>query len=184
MTTARNNIRDSEEYQRDQLWQIASKTFYGCYFAELVVSRLSRQWLIVDELARVVIALTATGSAVYGWALWNNPQFKIFWSIIAGFSAVLAILHSSLKVSERLKELNNTQQYFTGLRIDLETFRDQMKLNPNFSIEKFNQDFLTLRKRYSEGSQRAPNDIIPTRRIRNHVQAELNTLLRNELIIE
>ncbi len=182
MATETSNIRDSEEYQKDQLWQISSETFYRCCYTELVVRRLSRKWLIIDELARVMITLTAAGSAVSGWTLWNNPQFKILWSIIAGFSAVLAILHSSLKVSERLKELNNTQQYFTGLGIDLETFRYKMKLNPNFSTEEFNQDFLTLRKRYSEGSQRAPDDILLTKRLKNNVQLELNNLLRNEFI--
>ena len=174
----------SEEYQRNQLWQIASEPFYQCYYAELVASHLSRHWLIVDELARVMIALTAAGSVVSGWALWNNPQFKILWSIIAGLGAVLAILHTALRVPERLKELNNTQQSFTGLRIDLETFRYKMKLNPNFSTEAFNPDFLTLRKRYSEGSQRVPNDILLTKRLRRNAQVELNTLLRNEVTTE
>ncbi|MBI1930270.1 hypothetical protein HYR99_39210 [Candidatus Poribacteria bacterium] len=184
MATERNNITDSEEYQRDGLWQFAFETFYRCYYAELVASRLSKQWLIVDELARVMIALTAAGSAVSGWALWNNPQFKIVWSIIAGLGALLAILHSSLRIPERLKELNSTQQYFTRLRIDLETFRYRMKLNPNFSTEAFNQDFLELRKRYSEGAQRVLNDILLTKRLRKHVQLELDTLLRNEVTTE
>ena len=95
-----------EDYQRDQLWRVSFETFYRVYYAESLTNSLINSWQRWDEVAKFVIAITATTSAVSGWALWNLPQFKIVWSIIAGLGAIFAILHTNLKVSDRLKDFN------------------------------------------------------------------------------
>ena len=70
-------------------------------------------------------------------------------------------------------------QYLKGLRINLETFRYKMEVDPNFAIEEFNDEFFRYRDQYSEGSQRLKNDILLTKRRRTKVQEELNVELRD-----
>ncbi len=167
------------DYQRDQLWRVSVETFYRVYYAESLANSLVKSWQRWDEIAKFVIAITATTSAVSGWTLWNLPQFKITWSIIAGSGAVFAILHTNLKVPDRLKDLISVAQYLKGLRINLETFRYKMEIDPNFVIEEFNDEFFRYRDQYSEGSQRLKNDILLTKRRRTKVQEELNVELRD-----
>ncbi len=168
-----------DDYQRDQLWRVSVETFYRVYYAESLANSLIKLWQRWDEIAKFVIAITATTSAVSGWTLWNLPQFKIIWSIIAGSGAVFAILHTNLKVPDRLKDLISVSQYLKGLRINLETFRYKMEVNPKFAIEEFNDEFLGYRDQYSEGSKRLKNDILLTKRRRMKVQEELNIELRD-----
>lgn len=168
-----------EDYQRDQLWRVSFETFYRVYYAESLTNSLINSWQRWDEVAKFVIAITATTSAVSGWALWNLPQFKIVWSIIAGLGAIFAILHTNLKVSDRLKDLIGVTQYLKGLCINLETFRYKMELDPNFPIDEFNNEFLGYRDQYSEGSKRLKNDILLTKRRRTKVQGELNAELQD-----
>jgi hypothetical protein len=154
-------------------------TFYKVYYAESLANSLVKSWQRWDEIAKFVIAITATTSAVSGWTLWNLPQFKIIWSIIAGSGAVFAILHTNLKVPDRLKDLISVAQYLKGLRINLETFRYKMEVDPNFAIEEFNDEFLGYREQYLEGFLRLKHDLLITKRRRIKVQEEVNEELQN-----
>ena len=168
-----------DDYQRDQLWRVSVETFYRIYYAESLTNSLIKSWQRWDEIAKCAIAITATTSAVSGWALWSLPKFRIAWSIFAGLGAVCAILHPTLKVPDRLRDLIGVTQYLKGLRINLETFRYKMEVDPNFEIEKVKKEFLGYRDQYSEGSKRMKNDILLTKRRRTKVQEELNVELRD-----
>ena len=168
-----------DDYQRDQLWRVSFETFYRVYYAESLTNSLIKLWQRWDEVAKFLIAITATTSVISGWALWNQPGLKIVWSIIAGLGAIFAILHTNLKVPDRLTDLINAVQYLKGLRINLETFRYKMEVDPNFPIEQFNNEFLGYREQYSEGLKRLKNDILLTKRRRTKVQEELNIELRD-----
>ncbi len=168
-----------ENYQRDQLWKVSSETFYKVYYAESLTNSLIKSRQRWDEIAKCVIAITATSSAVSGWALWNLPKFRIAWAIFAGLGAVCAILHPTLKVPDRLKDLISVEQHLKGLRINLETFRHKMEFDPNFAIAEFKDEFLGYRKQYSEDFQRLKNDMFLTRRRKTKVQEEVNVELQD-----
>ena len=167
-----------DDYQRDQLWRVSVETFYKVYYAESLTTSLIKSWQRWDEIAKCAIAITATTSAVSGWALWSLPKFRIAWSIFAGLGAVCAILHPTLKIPDRLKDLISDVQYLKGLRINLETFRYKMEVDPNFAIEEFNDEFFRYRDQYSEGSKRLKNDILLTKGRQTKVQEELNAELQ------
>ena len=168
-----------DDYQRDQLWRVSVETFYKVYYAESLTNSLIKSWERWDTIAKCVIAITATSSAVSGWALWSLPKFRIAWSIFAGLGAVCAMLHPTLKVPERLRDLINVEQHLKGLRINLETFRHKMELNPNFAIAEFKDEFLGYRKQYSSVFQRLKNDIFLTKRRKTKVQEESNSELQD-----
>ena len=163
-----------DDYQRDQLWKVSSETFYKVYYAESLTNFLIQSWQRWDAIAKCVIAITSTSSAVSGWALWNLPGFKMYWSIFAGFGAVFAILYTNLKIPDRLRNLVSVEQHLKGLCINLETFRYKMEIDPNFAIEEFNDEFLGYREQYLGGFLRLKHDLLITKRRRIKVQEEVN----------
>lgn len=62
---------------RDKLWEATYKTYFESFNMEIAAQNLIDRWQIVDELTKVLVALTASGSAVAGWTMWNNPNLKI-----------------------------------------------------------------------------------------------------------
>ena len=59
---------------RDTLWTSAFDTYYDVYYEELVADEVNNRWQILDEVTKVLVALTASGSAISGWILWNEPN--------------------------------------------------------------------------------------------------------------
>jgi len=171
-----------EDAQRDALWEVTNETFYDAYYEEVAADRLISRWQLMDETARLAVAIAATGSAVSGWALWNQPVFRHIWAVLAGLAAVLSIVHVTLAVARRLKDWGNTRQHFAILRADLETFRSRMRVDPLFPVPAFQQDFLGYRDRYAEGLTSLKPDILLTRGFRIRAQKDLNQRLASEIV--
>ena len=168
-----------DDYQRDQLWKVSVETFYKVYYAESLTNSLIKSWERWNTMAKCVVAITSTSSAISGSALWNLPGFKMYWSIFAGFGAICAILHTTLKISNRLKDLIGVEQQLKGLCINLGTFRYKMELDPNFAIEEFNDEFFRYREQYLEGFLRLKNDLHLTKKRRAKSQEEINVELQD-----
>jgi hypothetical protein len=171
-----------QQWERDQLWTVSFGTYYHAHYQELLASRIIDRWQKVDEITKVVVALTATGSAVAGWALWNEPTFKTIWLILAGIASVLSIIHTTLDIPGRLKEHGEIKRRSASLRVDLETFRQQMQIDWNFPVKEFKEKYEEYRRRYSsEVVQLLRNDVIITQRLARRVQADLNTLIKDQI---
>lgn len=166
---------------RDELWEVAFETHYDAYYEELLEDSLINRWQWVDEVSRVLVALTASTSALSGWALWTEPHFKAVWGITAGVAAVLSIVHTSLGVPGRLKDHGDVKRQFASVRIDVETFRYRMRLDTNFPVVDFTKEFVEYRRRYSDGFQLLKNDILRTHCLQKKVQDQLNQRLAQEI---
>lgn len=167
-----------ESSSRDVLWKAAYETFYYVYYDELLVETLIARWLAIDQIAKLAMALTATGSVVAGWSLWSNPALKVAWAILAGFGAVCAIVHTSWGITFRLRDFEQCKSKLLCLRIDLETFRVRLAINRNFSVAEMEQEFIRLRERLSNDCFKM-SDIWATERLRRSVQYDLNARISN-----
>ena len=74
--------------------------FYISYFQELASQLLSKKWEKIEIGISLIVAITASGSAISGLAFWNKPGFKAIWSVIAIFSMLASIVYKS---SSRLR---------------------------------------------------------------------------------
>ena len=54
---------------RDQIWNTIFDVYYDSYYYELLSNRMVAKWLKWDEFSRVLMAVTASGSAISGLAL-------------------------------------------------------------------------------------------------------------------
>lgn len=162
---------------RDELWGEAWRLYYQVYFEEICVEQVVRRWSTLDELSRVFVALTASGSAVAGWALWNQPYFRTMWTILAGVGAFSAILHTQFAVPTRLRDLCPLTNYFAVLRVELEGLRGRMAVNPTFPVTEFQGKLDRYRTRYAQGIGRIKQDTMRTKRLERRAQDALNTRL-------
>lgn len=162
---------------QDQIWEATYDTYYDCYYQEIVADGLVKMWQVIDEVTKVLVALTVSGSAVAGWALWSKPEYSDIWAIIAGLASLLTIIHSTLGVPGRLAEWGEIKSLFAGLRINLETQKFKMTIDPQFAVDEITQEFLKIREAYSDGMQRIKNDILRTQNLRVRSQKDLNVRL-------
>ena len=160
----------------EEYWQSGYDTLYDAYFYELGSERLIRYWNRLDLLAGILTALTASSSAVSGWALWAQPKGKMAWAVLAGTASALAIVHAKLAVPGRIREEERHRQRFAALRIDLETFMHDLRRGlPSAQAKKA---YDALRKRLSESVSSTPPDALFGRATRKSVQAEVNERLK------
>jgi hypothetical protein len=162
---------------RDELWDAAFETWYLAAYNELVSQEVVRRWQIFDDTTKVLVALTASGSAVSGWALWENPNYKYIWLILAGIGAVLSIVSSALGVTSRLKDWGDLKRDFSMLEVELGTFRSKMRIDPQFDVTQFTKEWVEFRRRYGEVAQRLKSDLVASKRVSKRCQATLNEQL-------
>lgn len=167
---------------RNRIWEEVFKTYYDSYYQEILVHDLINRWQFLDDAAKCTVALTASGSAISGWALWMQPGGRWLWGLLAGVGAVLAILQVSLGVPARISQWRDVRQYFAALRIDLETFRSRMRIDQAFPIGQYSQEFEQFRKRYGEGIPDLRKDILLTSALKKKAQTELDVRLSDETI--
>jgi len=172
----------TEANRRELLWQFSFKTYYECFLEAIVADKLVQRWQWFDRVATTTVAMTASGSAISGWALWNEAAFRPYWAVLAGLGAVLSILHSNLGVANQLKTWRDLKSTFTLVRIELETFRFRMLFQTDRPVDEHDREFQELRKRFAEGFSRIDNDIWRTRGLIRQSQDLLDSRLREFLV--
>jgi len=163
---------------RDAIWNKVYETYYESYYYEIVADKLVDRWQFTDAVTKVIVAITASGSTVSGWALWQDADFKIMWAGMAGVAALLSVIHASLGVTGKIKDWEDFKRSFVTLRVRLETNRHQMEINPNFHIEEFTSEYTNIRTQFGELLSRQKNDILRTRKLRLRAQDEVDAKLK------
>lgn len=168
-----------EKNKRDIIWDKIFEVYYDSYWVEILSDKLINVWQKVDDTNKVLVAITASGSVISGWALWENPALKYVWIILAGFAALLSIVHASLSVANRIKDWTEIKRQFSLLRIDLEMQRAKMEINSEFDENEFESIYVIAKKKYAEHYANIRNDILKTRRFQVNAQNDLNKRISN-----
>jgi len=160
----------------ESYWEPSFDTLYDACFYELASEQIITSWSRIHIVSAVLTAIAASGSAVSGWALWADPHGKMVWGCIAAIASLLAVIHSVLGVPHRIKEEEDRRQRFCALRIDLETFRQNLLLraDPVDSEKAFDG----LRCRLRESVSKTPPDIVLSHAARRAVQDRVNEKLK------
>lgn len=158
------------------------ETFYDSYFQELASEALISKWQVIDKTTAFLVAATASGSALAGWALWNAPGWKMGWAAMAGIATVASIGHGVMGVPERVKTQAEVRRGFSKLRVDVETYRQRVK--GGLEDGQVRQQYDELRERFGKLLSETPPDLIFGRRLRLKIQDELDCLLRKKGLIQ
>jgi len=166
--------------ERNQLWKEVFFVYYEVFYTELLSEALARKWLALDTFAGITIALTASGSAVAGWALWSQPGFKPIWATLAGTGALLSIVHRTIHVTQRLKDYSDSARRLAQLRVEFEALRHRIRMAKPTELSDVNKRFEELRKSSVDNSL-VTNDIFLTSTLEEQTQQKLNRMLANEI---
>ena len=168
---------EQESKSRDEIWNAAYQKWYDAYFNEIVAGRMIDRWQAFNDPAKVIIAVTTSGSVVAGWTLWNQPVYKTFWIMLAGLVALLSVISGSLTIPERIKDWTSTKADFSGVRMQAELLRTQMKLNPEFDVAQAHKSLENIMLRHNDAVNRIRNDFLHARSLDLACKKELDDLL-------
>ncbi len=166
----------------DLYWKPSFRTYYEAYFQELASQGLVSRWQKIDITTAFLVAVTASSSAIAGWSLWNTPGWKLAWVTIAGTATLASIGHGVVRVPSRVKEQEDLRRAFCQLRVEIETFLQQLPIGINGDEAKSKHE--ALRQKFAETMRPTQPDIAYTRRFRKRVGYELNAILKERGYIE
>lgn len=167
--------------KRDNLWEASFEIFYDCYFEEIVSSKLVQFWSIVDDVTKWLVALTASSSAIAGWALWNDAGYKELWLAVSMVASFLSITHSSLGIQSRIKSWSETKKSFVMLRMELQSIRQDISIDPRFEIEKMQERLLKARSKYEDAMSQLGTDSFRSNKIERKAQEQLNKVIEDQI---
>jgi hypothetical protein len=147
----------------------------------MIADHLLHRWCLLDDINKWLIAITASSSAVAGWTLWSTPGLKLVWAFLASASAILAITHTALGVQQRIKNWEDAKKSFAVLRIDLNSLRQDMTIEPEFYIEDVMKKMKSLRSRYCDQMSRLSPDTLRTKKLEFKIQCILNKTIADQI---
>lgn len=134
---------------------------YDRYFdvshQELILGRLIDRWSRIDLGIRLIIALTASGSAVAGWTLWETEGAKEYWAAVSGLAAVLAIVHSTIKISDLVEKGKIAHTMAWDLRMQFEKLMRDYRRSPNQELGQFADRLDGLNEKASALFEQSPH---------------------------
>jgi len=166
---------------RDILWRDSFNTYYDTYFDELWSDHQIKQWMRIDFAMKFVIAITASGSAVAGLALWSSSGGKIAWAVLSLIAALAGIFQSAAQSGSLIKEHTKSNKDFGDLRNELEDFRRELDLDPQYNVSSRNAEFTKLKGKYRDYEKNAPHDWTEAYWAKWKVQDDLNVMISDQI---
>jgi hypothetical protein len=160
----------------DALKESSFGTLYKALFQEACAEAVVSRWQKLDLIVALLVAATASGSAVAGWALWSEPGWRTIWATGAGTAALGAIIDNAMTVPSRIKEQEELRRVFSGLRVSLETFREELKIG--LDADNARQRYTKILERYEQVVTGARRDLALTKGLSIRVQREVNDKLK------
>jgi hypothetical protein len=158
----------------NQIWTDCWNLYHESYYQERLADKLALKWQRFDYPATFLVTITASGSAITGWALWDTSTGKIAWIVIAGVAALVSCASTVLGVSGRIKLLQDTRNKFSKIRISFEVFRARLSsLDESEALQKKDE----LIKEYQNAPEKV-HDFAINRKFEESVQDELDKDLR------
>ena len=149
------------------------KLYYRCEYQMAKLDMLGERWMHFDVPIRWLVAITATGSVVAGFAFWETSPGRIVWGSIAVLAAVGSITHGVLDTPGRIKSLQNELNTFSSLALDAEDLYSRLNASTDINLGEAEEEFQALRKRYNEGKISLKRDYLLTKKIRYRAKASV-----------
>ncbi len=162
-------------------WDNSYDVLYDTWMQELLSEELLDFWGKIDTVSAVLVAITASGSAITGWALWQQEAGRAVWGVISGIAALISVLKTALQIPGRVKEQGDLRSEFLHLRLMLEAFRQDLA---NMDVPTARARFEALRADYQKLMDKTRPDIAMTKAWRIRVQRRLNEIMEQKGYID
>jgi len=162
---------------RDRIWTASWNTKYDALYQAFFSLEMTTRWQRFSEVTSLLVAVTASGSAVSALTLWQDDGFKWIWQAVASSAAVIAIASTVLGADGRVRAWSESYSHFIQLYHDLESLELSMTMNPSFNVEEMRAALERHRQTYRSGLTVIPSDIFVTRRIQERSQRNVDQKL-------
>jgi hypothetical protein len=156
-------------------WSVRYQIFYEAYYQELLASSVIQRWQKIDLIISLLVAITASGSAISGLAWWSTPTGKPLWTLLAATASLGAIFHSTVRVANHLKQQGEARRDFSLLRGSLQNVL--YKMTSDGDSDQLEIEFQSLRSKFVELTAKLEPDIAATSFLRNKAQNDLQGIL-------
>jgi hypothetical protein len=120
----------------------------------------------------VVLAATATGSALAGLAFWSTEFGKPVWQGLLVISAIIALVKPPLKLTDRIQLLQEWAADFKGVEYELKKIEIGIRQQGDFTSALKNRFFTTM-DRYAELARKAEAESRIDNRLKRRCQDEV-----------
>jgi hypothetical protein len=149
----------------NELWATAHSDHYACCYEEATAEFLVSRWRLLDTISKFLTALTASGSTVAAWTVWASQSGQMGWAMLSGTAALLALIHMSLGISDRIKEDTLIFSTFQQLRLDLEIFKKKIRLKHYETLTSYLNDYLEVAAKFGKAyALKRPDFFLTTKR--------------------
>jgi hypothetical protein len=183
MNSDQSELSESDKETWNQLWTNLHQSHYSAFFDELYAESNVRSWRAFDTISRLLQLLSASGSAIAGWALWKQEGYRDLWFFLAGAAAIIALIHSVLNVTEKVKEDTLVFSEFKKLRLELERLKSKMQMKISDSLSDYKKEYFAILERFGTASAlKRPDSLLSFLfgKRSERIQAELNRILGYE----
>ncbi len=136
-------VESAEQALWASAWTTQWKAYYQVCEGELLIAR----WKMIHLAISLLIAVTASGSAVAGFALWNRPGWSYLWALLVLLASLAAIVSSTIGVPDRLREQEQSHREFTKVYVGLEGLLMDYRMKK--PLADMQSQFAELRKQYA-----------------------------------
>jgi hypothetical protein len=161
----------------NELWTSVHNDHYACFYEEAVAEFLVARWRLVDTVTKFSTTLTASGSTIAAWVIWKGATGQGIWVVLAGTAAIMALIHQTLGISDRIKEDTLIYSTFQQLRLDLETLKKKMRLKLHDSLTAYLSDYMDITGKFGKAHALKRPDFFLTLGREKKIQADINTRL-------
>jgi hypothetical protein len=158
----------------DLYWDPAYRVLYDTWMQELISEELMNFWGRFNTFSSILVAITATGSAIAGWTLFNSTVGKVIWGILSGIAALFSIVDSTLGVPGRVKEQSDQRSMFLALRVRIEYFCSSLA---RIDATRAETELGSLSIEHQDARKKAKGDVIWTRKWQKKTQLQLNEIM-------
>lgn len=151
------------------------RLMYNAYMQEAISDALLDFWSRFDAISSVLIAVTATGSTVAGWAVWQTQRGVVLWAILSGVASVLSVLSGTLQIPGRVKSQNELSAAFRDVGTRAEALYDVIR---SLTAKQIENQLAIVEKEYRDILKRTSRDIVMTRAWRTRLQLALNERMK------
>jgi len=160
-----------------EIWNNLYETHYGAFYEELCAEHALKVWRRYDAVFKALQIITASGSAIAGWSLWHQDEFRGIWAALAGSAVVLSIVHSVLNISDKIKEDTITYSKFKSIRVQCEQLSSHMKIKAYERLSDYKRDYMEIRSTYDTASANKKPDFLLLKSTEEKIQSKLNNII-------
>ena len=130
-----------------------NKKYYGHQLAK------TRRW---NNASEFVLAITASGTGIGSWAVFQYQAGQIAWVVLAGVSALIAIVKPIVKWSDSVERYAKLHSEYSKLTVTLQAVAGQVRMQKEFTpeLQKVYQTAQSTFSKLADDDDPSPNDTL------------------------